>query len=188
MTASDTKSLHAIGFMTVVRQADDSLLGGLLLLNHHARPLEFHCTAPVAANRAQQILYGPTLEPYLYGEKIGPALVHSATATIDLLLVDSPTLAPLGDVVDVPIAMPVDLPAAATPGTAASADRPKTPRGWQSVQTAGRRLLVLARAESKEDEVRRIDATLSTLDAATDLAEPFDRIRAAIEEAQRSAA
>ena len=44
-----------------------------MLLNLAGRPLEFHCTAPVKPNRVQQILYGPSLQPYLYGEQIGPS-------------------------------------------------------------------------------------------------------------------
>ena len=51
------------------------LVGGYLVLNATGRPLEFHCTAPVKANRAQQILFGPTLESFLYGEQIGQTLV-----------------------------------------------------------------------------------------------------------------
>jgi hypothetical protein len=57
----------ALGFLAVVEHELHGLFGGYLLLNATGRPLEFHCTAPVRPNRAQQILYGPTLEPYLYG-------------------------------------------------------------------------------------------------------------------------
>ena len=56
------KSLPAIGFLTVTRDLEQGLFGGYLLLNALGRPLEFHCTAPVRPNRAQEILYGPTLD------------------------------------------------------------------------------------------------------------------------------
>ena len=46
-----------------------------VLLNAAGRPLEFHCTAPIKPNRAQEILYGPTLESFLYGEQIGQTLI-----------------------------------------------------------------------------------------------------------------
>ncbi len=46
-----------------------------MLLNAAGRPLEFHCTAPVKPNRTQEILYGPMLKPYLYGEQIGQTLL-----------------------------------------------------------------------------------------------------------------
>ncbi|QDU98138.1 hypothetical protein [Lignipirellula cremea] len=77
MSAS-SKTLPCVGFMTVVDRGDQGLFGGYLVVNVSGRPLEFHCTAPVKANRAQQILYGPTLAPYLYGEQIGRTLISTA--------------------------------------------------------------------------------------------------------------
>ena len=71
----EEKSQAALGFLTVLEHDQQGLVGGYLLLNASGRPLEFHCTAPVKANRAQQILFGPTLAPYLYGEQIGQTLV-----------------------------------------------------------------------------------------------------------------
>ena len=73
MPAVDAKSQPALGFLTVLEHSQHGLMGGYLVLNISGRPLEFHCTAPIKPNRAQQILYGPTLEPYLFGEQIGQA-------------------------------------------------------------------------------------------------------------------
>ena len=78
MTASGAKLLPAIGFLTVREISELGLIGGYLLLNTSGRPLEFHCTAPVRPNRAQEILYGPTLAPYLYGEQIGQTLLDKS--------------------------------------------------------------------------------------------------------------
>ncbi len=78
MISSGHKTLPAIGFLTITRDAEHGLFGGYLVLNAVGRPLEFHCTAPVRSNRAQEILYGPTLEPYLYGERIGPTLLQKS--------------------------------------------------------------------------------------------------------------
>ncbi|MEX0819740.1 MAG: hypothetical protein WD070_09095, partial [Pirellulaceae bacterium] len=75
MSASGPKSVPSVGFLTVQEFADLGLIGGYLILNVVGRPLEFHCTAPVRPNRAQEILYGPTLAPFLYGEQIGQTLV-----------------------------------------------------------------------------------------------------------------
>src|SRR5437868_9981449 len=79
--ASDAKPEPTIGFLTVVEHDQHGLMGGYLVLNAAARPLEFHCTAPVKPNRAQQILYGPTLTPYLYGEQIGQTLLAKGGQT-----------------------------------------------------------------------------------------------------------
>ena len=75
MAKGEAKTPAALGFLTVLDHPQHGLMGGYLVLNAAGRPLEFHCTAPVKPNRAQQILYGPTLEPFLYGEQIGQALI-----------------------------------------------------------------------------------------------------------------
>ena len=54
-----------IGFLSVLDDEELGAIGGYLVLSRNGRPLEFHCTSPVRANRAQQILYGPTLQPFL---------------------------------------------------------------------------------------------------------------------------
>jgi hypothetical protein len=85
---SGSKPLPSIGFLTVCDHAEQGLFGGLLLLNANGRPLEFHCTAPLRTNRAQEILYGPTLRRYLYGEILGPALLGKLKVEPLLLCTD----------------------------------------------------------------------------------------------------
>src|SRR6187397_2785486 len=75
MAVSGSQTLPALGFYTVTEDAEVGIVGGLLILNIAGRPLEFHCTAPLKPNRAQEILYGPTLRPFLYGEQIGQTLL-----------------------------------------------------------------------------------------------------------------
>src|SRR5438046_361190 len=81
MNAAPPKAVPCLGFLTVVENAELGLIGGYLLLNTAGRPLEFHCTAPVKPHRTQEILYGPTLKPYLYGEQIGQALLVKSKLT-----------------------------------------------------------------------------------------------------------
>lgn len=82
------KSLPALGFLTVTRDPDQGLFGGYLILNVLGRPLEFHCTAPVRPNRAQAILYGPTLDPYLLGERIGHTLLEKGRVAPRVVFTD----------------------------------------------------------------------------------------------------
>ena len=56
MSNIDAKSKPALGFLTVVEHPQYGLFGGYLVLNLAGRPLEFHCTAPIKPNRAQEIL------------------------------------------------------------------------------------------------------------------------------------
>jgi len=80
MGNDDAKSKPALGFLTVVDHPQYGLFGGYLVLTTAGRPLEFHCTAPIKPNRAQEILYGPTLSAFLYGEQIGQTLLSQASA------------------------------------------------------------------------------------------------------------
>jgi hypothetical protein len=101
---SSERNSTAIGFLSVVRHEPHGLFGGYLLLNRNGRPLEFHCTAPLKPNRAQEILYGATLESYLYGEAIGATLTAKSSAPIDFLCVDVEAALAVRDFVDAPVA------------------------------------------------------------------------------------
>ncbi len=169
MTAA-AKSPPAIGFLTAVEHAEFGIFGGYLMLNAAGRPLEFHCTAPVKANRAQQILYGPTLRDYLY-EQIAPALLAKGKVAPVLVCTDSPSMLAAAEAADAPLVL-------------IAADECK----GDAVQfTLGKNLarLPLARAGGQaaiEEQWRQLHA------GELDLLEPFGRIREALEEAQQAAA
>ena len=59
MANENSKSLPAIGFLTVVANADVGVCGGYLLLSQHGRPLEFHCTAPRGPQVERILSYEP---------------------------------------------------------------------------------------------------------------------------------
>ena len=92
MAASDKQETVRLGFLTAIEVADRGFVGGLLITNHYGRPLEFQCTAPVKANRTQEILYGPTLVPYVLGELIGRTLLEKATIKSHVLLTERPEI------------------------------------------------------------------------------------------------
>ena len=68
-----------LGFLTVLRDGS-GFLGGYLVTNPWGRPLEFRLSSAVQPNRVQQILYGESLEPYIYADLLGKTLVDK-TAT-----------------------------------------------------------------------------------------------------------
>src|SRR3954462_1989649 len=74
------------GYLSVINSAEHGYFGGYLIVGPLGRPLEFHCTAPVRPSRAQQILYGPTLEPFLLGEQIAGAMLDAAKLKPRLIL------------------------------------------------------------------------------------------------------
>jgi hypothetical protein len=175
-------------------------MGGYLVLNIAGRPLEFHCTAPVKPNRAQQILYGPTLEPYLYGEQIGQALFSKSSLEPLVIFTDRAPALAVRTLIDVPLALVLPRtdsstePTAAPPGdeTAEASSGQKYRIDAPHVDANGSRFTMfaigrnrLAVAPDRDADRTAVQERLVDLADAFDLAEPFDRIREAIEEAQR---
>lgn len=190
MTASGSKSLPALGFLTVQHYSELGLIGGYLILNAAGRPLEFHCTAPVRPNRAQEILYGPTLAPYLYGEQIGQTLLSKSKSRPLFVCTDVEPALAARDFISVPVVLLADI---AQPQDADSNRRldaahrsppqPKT-RPFIEFELADCRAAVAEGREQDRDEVLQLCRSQA---ADVDLCEPFSRLHEAIEEAQRGA-
>jgi len=155
--------LH-LGFLRIVA-LDAGFVGGLLVTNRIGRPLEFQCTAPVKPNRTQELLYGPTLESFLYSEVLGKALCERVAVKAGVLLVAQSELLPLREHVDAPvIVLPENVAAGASPLDAAELhpDFPQD-RDW-------------------------IERLKQTVPASADIHEPLERVKDALLEALRSAA
>jgi hypothetical protein len=190
MTVAEATKGAALGFLTVLEHEQLGLVGGYLILNTAGRPLEFHCTAPVKANRAQQILFGPTLDSYLFGEQIGQTLLTKGSLTPLAVYTDVERVLAVRDFVSVPVALVIASPEAdgvARPAMSSGfAWRAEVARRAGSHLTAfpyGRNQLAIA---SGRDADRAAILGLQEELAAFDLAEPFERIREAVEEAHKS--
>jgi hypothetical protein len=170
MTAA--KSPPAIGFLTAVEHAEFGIFGGYLILNAAGRPLEFHCTAPVKANRAQEILYGPTLRDYLF-EQIAPALLAKAKVTPLMVCSDLPAMLAGAATIALPLVMIV-----AEHDEPACGDTVSFPLGMNFARLPRNRA---SEQPAIEDRWRQLSAE------QLDLLEPFARIREALEEAQKAA-
>jgi hypothetical protein len=202
MGTSSVSNKSAIGFLTILDDPQHGLFGGYLLLNLAGRPLEFHCTAPIKPNRAQQILYGPTLDSFLYGEQIGGALLAEAKIAPLAVCTDREPALAVRSQVSLPVALVLPDEQASEPPAATTRDdgwlfsqRPgesKTLR-LDTAHPAGPRLVTfslgrnrLAVSARSEEDRRQILERLAELDESFDLNEPFMRIRQAIEEAQQA--
>jgi hypothetical protein len=173
--SSASKSAPCLGFLTVVEQAEVGLIGGYLLLNAAGRPLEFHCTAPVKANRAQEILYGPTLRPFLYGEQIGQTLLARTKLSPLVVCTDSEPVLAARDFTHVPLVL------VSEQGTG---DRQHgTGEGREDSFVLARNKAVVAPHYSSDEAAIRQSWPAQA--EHLDLLEPFARIREALEEAQK---
>src|SRR6476619_4049444 len=92
------------GYLSAWDSPDHGCLGGYLILSALGRPLEFHCTTPVRTSRAQQILFGPTLWPYVLGEQIGGTLLGEAKLRPSMILADHSAMLCLRAQAGVPVA------------------------------------------------------------------------------------
>jgi len=184
MGQRDGKSLSALGFLTAVSHEQHGLFGGLLVLDSSGRPLEFHCTAPVKTSRAQEILFGPTLEPYLYGEQIGQTLITAARQKPAVLCTDLVAMLALREHVEIP----VTLVQAVTDEDEKSAKNFRVDGAHDSSRFIAFELArhKLAVSVDYRDDQALVSQRLAAYSERLDLNEPFERIREAIDEAQRS--
>ncbi len=152
------------GFLTIVEDRVAGYLGGYLLVDRRGRPLEFHCTAPIQSSRAEEILFGPTLLPHLFCDRIGAALLEKASLPATLVVVNQVDSWTLGDETS---ALVVYLPAASPDS--------KDSDGSVVVVPQLDRIDPSARPE--------VERQLDDLSRYVHLHEPFERIIEAIREA-----
>ena len=93
------------GYLSAIHAPDHGYFGGYLIISLLGRPLEFHCTAPVRPSRAQQILYGPTLDAYLLGDQISVTLLEAAKLTPGLILTDQDVALGIRPRIGVPVVL-----------------------------------------------------------------------------------
>lgn len=148
-----------LGFLTGTQEAN-GYIGGILVTNQWGRPLEFRVTTAVKLNRVQQVLYGASLETYVYGELIGKNLL-SKIAAARLVLTDQRPMLETRRLVNFPILYVDDSPRAAGCGPN------------------------LICHPAYPDDAALAKRCCRELDPAFDLREPFTRVREAMAEAQR---
>jgi len=161
-----------LGFLTVVQEGG-GFSGGYLVTNSWGRPLEFRLSSAVQPNRVQQILYGPTLRPFICAELIGKTLVEKCAVPAQLILTDCDAVLELRMNWPTPLVWLASL----TEPLAVASEQTGT-----AVKHSDTHLLVCH--QKFPDDVPAIRNLLATVDAPN-LAEPFARIREALGEARK---
>ncbi len=178
MDSDDCKPLAAFGFLTAVEDPQHGFFGGYLVLCERGRPLEFHCSAPIFPSPAQRILYGASLRPYLLGEIIGQTLVAESKLPVQAVLTDLEEMLSLSLWRSEHVAY-LDM-----------ADSSTSLPELKTEDSCGLRETTLGQYRFVGSNTCRwtgdfLHDTLAPLAVQIDLAEPFERIREAIQEAQR---
>ena len=187
MSGETAVATSALGFLSVLEHPQHGLFGGYLVLNMAGRPLEFHCTAPIKPNRAQEILYGPTLQPFLYGEQIGQALLAKATIDPVFVFTDRKPAMAVQEHVSVPVLLVLP------PDERLATEHEEKVLRFDSAHQHSPAMMPfelgrnrLATFNNAEADHRLLVERLGSVVESFDLAEPFSRIREAIEEAQQA--
>jgi len=181
----------SFGFLSTIESPEYGYFGGYLIVSPLGRPLEFHCTSPVRPSRAQEILYGPTLQPYLLGEQISTALLQAAKSPPRLVLTDAAAMLSARAHSTSPMALvlshidtrgPEDQTLSDTVEVASNPDASQLRHFAGRIEVGGYELMLPSGFEAEKHTVAEL---LEILSQHVDLAEPFGRIHEAIREAQR---
>ena len=172
----------SIGYLTI-REQHDSYIGGLLLINVQARPIEFHCTAPVATSRAQQVLYGSALDSYVR-EEIGKTLLGKAKTQASFYVTDCVKWWTVSQEEDRTVLWVETNPTDPWPGASGLLRRQHEMRRAMKFELDGVTAILPA---SRYEEKSRLIEFWSEFGHGLDLFEPFCRITEAISEAMGDA-
>ena len=178
MSQTNAHDALRLGFLAAIELPDRGHVGGLLVTNHLGRPLEFQCTAPVKANRTQEILYGPTLVPYLLCELIGRTLLEKVGVKPQLVLTDDSRLLELREHAAMPVAV-LETP-----------EQGQTEAPRREAGTAPLRLGLkhVALHPDFAGDAQIIEQARQRLSGDVDLGEPLQRVREALRETMAAAA
>ena len=86
-----------LGYVLSLSMAESVFMGGAMVTDAHALPIEFRYTEPVRATKLQRVLYGDVLEKYIQCDVIAGNLVGRLEQKPDLLIVSDANLLPALD-------------------------------------------------------------------------------------------
>ena len=177
-TTSASNEQLRLGFLTAIQLSDRGHVAGLLVTNLYGRPLEFQCTAPVRPNRTQELLYGPTLVPFLLGELLSKTLLERIGVKPHVVLTDRPEMLDSRPYVSLPVACVA---------------RPMSERRDQTDEVNFVEPLRIGRQafrmhEDFHDDLSTFEKVAKQLAVDADLLEPLERVRDALQETMKSAA
>lgn len=176
MAETSAPRTQSLGFLTILHD-NQGYMGGYLVTNLWSRPIEFRLSTAVQPNRIQQILYGGTLQSYLCADLIGKALVEKTSAAAQYIFTDCEPVLDLRLHIEVPVVwLPFEGSSFQAPRSDPSAHVEPGAAGWQSLLRCHRHF---------PGDLTSVRKLLDSLDGSLDLAEPFVRIREAMNEARK---
>ena len=102
MAQANRKNL-VLGFISIHASEKGLYRGGYLLVNHHARPLQFLHSSAVQISKAQRVLFGKSFEEYLFAEVFAKPLTDRQTVAPSVIAVDCESLLSLRQMIPAPV-------------------------------------------------------------------------------------
>ncbi len=186
-----TEDNAKLGFITVLGSVSTGLVGGLLILNRLGHPMEFLCTAPVHTNPAQEVLYGASLQPYLYGRHIAASLVRKAKNSCFAFMTDQIPVLSLQESLKIPVLMVFGEKNVHARGFSSFSEDeirgflPSLWHEWEVDSLAKDRVAIINTIWNDSSALATIKTGLRYFLGNVDFSEPFERIGLAIRESQR---
>jgi len=160
---SDSQEIR-LAFIDVTVFSDGSIRGGILTTDIETRPFEFRVTSPIKPTQVQQILYGASLNDYVYGELICVPLVKATKEKLSIVLAKEIFLVSMRPLVSMPVIL-------IRPNSTQASD------GIKPISFASHR--------NFQNELSFAQTILTPVMQKHDLLEPFERLRLALNEVHR---
>ena len=175
-----------LGFLALLPTGnDDGYLGALLVLNTMGVPVEFRATFPVKPTLLQRTLYGESLEPYIGVELCGKPLLKSISHQLSLLIVNLAYLLPVRGGTDSPVLFlqrageAIEVTSAVTPNSSSTNAKPHL-----ESKTGRFQPVTITVFDARPEDLEQARPMLEQVFAESDLLEPFDRVKLAVQTLQ----
>ncbi|MBU1748724.1 MAG: hypothetical protein KKA73_13635 [Chloroflexi bacterium] len=168
---TDQPDLRFVFLDVALFEEGAAMRGGALITDIETKPYEFRCTSPVRPTSLQRVLYGDTLEEYIYVQLIGVPLVKDAKEKPGLILVRHPMLLRIRPFLSYPVVL-------------VRSDQ-KATMATSEIGSGDLKPIVISSHREFPSEANAAQAQLALLMQRRDLLEPFERVQVALSEVHK---
>lgn len=169
--------LSKIAFLETYTLSDNAgIMGAILVTDAETKPLEFRVTAPIRPTSFQKTLYGDVLLEHILVELISVPLLNAVNEQIDLIIVKDPLFLGANNKQGIRLVRLITEESQKSKGNTAVEELKTSSPGSSKVY--------LETSKKFEEELKGIRERLEKIAESRNLAEPFERLKAACEQVQ----
>jgi len=152
------------------------IMGAILVTDAETKPLEFRVTAPIRPTNFQKTLYGEVLLEHILVELISVPLLNAINEQIDIILVKDPFFLGANGKQGIRVIRILE--------DESQKSRVNNPVEMIHTPNSQSENIFIETSEQFESELKGIKDMLEKIAEVRNLAEPFDRLKAACEQVQ----